>query len=151
MNRTLSLVAALALFPALVNADNGLIAKQSPHSVTMTIDRLQAAVEAKGIRVMARVRHHQNARDAGLELRPTELLIFGNPKLGTHLMTAQQSAGIDLPMKALAWEDAKGQVWLAYNDPQWIARRHGIEQRGEVLRQMHDALEAFTRQAVARE
>jgi len=151
MKRTLILVATLCLLPSLVIADNGLIKMESPHSATMTIDRLQAALEAKGIQVMARVRHQRNAEKVELELRPTELLIFGNPNLGTHMMTAEQTAGIDLPMKALAWEDADGKVWLAYNDPAWIAKRHGIQERGEIVGKMQKALETFSKQAVSRE
>ena len=79
----------------------------------------------------------------GLKLRPTELLIFGNPKLGTHFFTSNQTAGIDLPMKALAWEDKNGQVWLTYNDPKYIARRHGIKDRDEIVVKMSRALGKF--------
>lgn len=151
MQSARSLLIALSLVATPASADNGLINKQSAHSATMTLDRLQAALESKGITIVARVRHQQNARDVGLELRPTELLIFGNPKLGTPLMTARQGAGIDLPMKALAWEDADGQVWLSYNDPAWIARRHGITDREPVVEKMATALEALTEGAVSRE
>jgi uncharacterized protein (DUF302 family) len=105
---------------------DGLTTIPSTRSVKDTIDRLDAEVKAKGLTVFARVDHAKGAHDAGLELRPTELLIFGNARGGTPLMQAQQTAGIDLPLKALAWEDAGGKVWLAYNDPEWIAARHGI-------------------------
>jgi uncharacterized protein (DUF302 family) len=105
---------------------DGLTTIPSTHSVKETIDRLAADVTAKGRTVFARVDHAKGARDVGLELRPTELLIFGNARGGTPLMQAQQTIGIDLPLKALAWEDAGGKVWLAYNDPEWLAARHAV-------------------------
>jgi uncharacterized protein (DUF302 family) len=89
------------------------------------MDRLEAEVKAKGLTVFACVDHAAAAKEVGMTLRPTELLIFGNAKGGTPLMQALQTAGIDLPLKALVWEDANGKVWLSYNEPGWIARRHG--------------------------
>lgn len=107
-------------------AANGLVTLSSRHSVKDTIDRLAAAVTGKGLTVFARIDHGAGAIAAGLALRPTELLIFGNAKGGTPLMQANQAIGIDLPLKALAWEDAGGKVWLAYNDPAWLAARHDL-------------------------
>ena len=104
--------------------EHGLITLPSAHSVKDTIDRLEAQVKSKGMRVFARIDHAAGAREAGLALRPTELLIFGNAKGGTPLMQANQTIGIDLPLKALAWEDADERVWLSYNEPAWLARRH---------------------------
>jgi uncharacterized protein (DUF302 family) len=106
--------------------DNGLITIASAHSVRETIDRLAAIVAEKGLNVFARVDHGAGATAAGMALRPTELLIFGHPKGGTPLMQARQTAGIDLPVKALAWEDESGTVWLTTNDPAWIAERHAL-------------------------
>jgi uncharacterized protein (DUF302 family) len=103
---------------------DGLVAVKSQHPPRETIDRLEKLVKEKGITVFARVDHAGGAAKVGKTLRPTELLVFGNPQGGTPLMECAQSAGIDLPMKAMAWEDAKGQVWLGYNDPAWIAQRH---------------------------
>ena len=91
-----------------------------------TADRLEAEIKAKGMTVFARIDHAAGAAEAGLPLRPTELLMFGNAKAGTPLMQASQATGIDLPLKALVFEDAAGKVWLAYNDPRWIAQRHGL-------------------------
>jgi uncharacterized protein (DUF302 family) len=105
---------------------NGLITIASAHSVRETIDRLSAIVAEKGMTVFARVDHGAGAAAAGMSLRPTELLIFGHPKGGTPLMQARQTAGIDLPVKALAWEDESGTVWLTTNDSAWIAERHGL-------------------------
>ncbi len=105
----------------------GLITIASSHSVRDTIDRLEATVLAKGAVVFARVDHAAGAQAAGMTLRPTELLIFGSAKAGTPLMQATQTVGIDLPLKALAWEDESGGVWLSANDPAWLAERHGLD------------------------
>ena len=105
---------------------NGLISVESRFGVTETIDRLVATVTGAGLRIFARIDHAAGAREIGAPLRPTELLIFGHPKGGTPLMQDQQLAGIDLPIKALAWEDDQGKVWLSYNDAQWLAERHGL-------------------------
>ena len=107
-------------------ADNGLITVQSRFGVTETIDRLVETVQRAGMFVFARIDHAAGARDVGASLRPTELLIFGNPRGGTPLMQDRQRAGIDLPLKALGWEDEQGKVWLSYNDPHAIAKRHGL-------------------------
>jgi uncharacterized protein (DUF302 family) len=107
-------------------SDAGLITIPSPYPVKDTIDRLVDAATSAGLRIFARVDHRAGAEEAGMALRPTELLIFGNPRGGTPLMQDRQSIGIDLPVKALAWEDDGGRVWLAYNDPAWLARRHGL-------------------------
>ena len=107
-------------------ASNGLITVESRFGVTETIDRLVEAVKHAGLLVFARIDHAAGAHDVGASLRPTELLIFGNPRGGTPLMQDSQLAGIDLPVKALAWEDEDGKVWLSYNDANWIAERHGL-------------------------
>jgi uncharacterized protein (DUF302 family) len=107
-------------------ADSGLVTIQSRFGAAETINRLIDAVQRAGLLVFARIDHAAGARDVGATLRPTELLIFGNPKGGTPLMQDRQLAGIDLPVKALAWEDEHGKVWLSYNDPHWIAERHGL-------------------------
>jgi uncharacterized protein (DUF302 family) len=108
-------------------AADGLITIPSSNSVKATLDRLESEVKARGIAVFARIDHAAGAKSAGLALRPTELLIFGNATAGTLLMQAIQAIGIDLPLKALAWEDASGRVWLSYNDPGWLAQRHGLD------------------------
>jgi uncharacterized protein (DUF302 family) len=106
-------------------SENGLTTLPSIHSAKETMDRLEADVRAKGLTVFARIDHAAGAKAAGLTLRPTEVLIFGNAKGGTPLMQALQTTGIDLPLKALVWEDPGGKVWLSYNEPVWIAQRHG--------------------------
>jgi uncharacterized protein (DUF302 family) len=106
--------------------ENGLITVASGHSAAATIDRLEEALKGKGVTVFARIDHAAGAASVGMALRPTLLLVFGNPKAGTPLMESNQTGGIDLPLKALAWEDVAGKCWLTYNDPQWIAARHAL-------------------------
>jgi uncharacterized protein (DUF302 family) len=136
-----------ALFPvAAVQAAEGMIAKPSNYPAKETMDRFESVMQDKGMRIFARIDHAAGAASIGSDLRPTELLIFGNPKGGTPLMQCAQSIGIDLPLKALVWQDASGQVWLGYNDPAYLARRHGIEDCGPVAKiaQMLQAAVAAT-------
>jgi uncharacterized protein (DUF302 family) len=112
-------------------AADGLITIRSSHGPKETMTRLEAAVKAKGLTVFAHVDHAAGAAEVGLSLRPTDLLIFGNAKGGTPLMQAVQTVGIDLPLKALVWQDASGNTWLAYNDPAWLAKRHGLTQEAD--------------------
>ena len=102
----------------------GLTTIKSSHSPLETMNRLETAVTAKGLTVFARIDHAAGAAAAGLSLRPTEVLVFGNAKGGTPLMQAAQTIGIDLPLKALVWQDASGETWLSWNDPAWLAARH---------------------------
>ena len=111
-------------------SDNGITTIPSHSDVRGTIDRLEAVVKAKGLTIFARIDHAAGAAAVGMTLRPTELLIFGNAKGGTPLMQVQQTIGIDLPLKALAWEDAAGKTWLSYNEPAWLAARHGLPEHG---------------------
>jgi uncharacterized protein (DUF302 family) len=104
----------------------GMIIHPSPHDAEKTVRRLRAAIERAGLTVFADVDHRENAVEVGLQLRPTRLLIFGDPRGGTALMQAGQTAGIDLPLRVLVWEDADGTVRLGYADPRWIAERHGL-------------------------
>ena len=127
-----------------VSAGDGLISKKSNNSVDVTLDRLEAIVTEKGLTVFARIDHSAGAKKVGLELRPTKLLIFGNPKVGTLMMQSNQLAGLDLPMKALAWEDESGQVWLTCSTASYLANRHGIEDREAVVEKMTGALRKFT-------
>ncbi|QKC96743.1 DUF302 domain-containing protein [Mesorhizobium sp. NZP2298] len=127
-------------------AEDGLITAQSRFGVTETIDRLAEVVKRAGLLVFARIDHAAGARDVGASLRPTELLVFGNPRGGTPLMQDRQLAGIDLPVKALAWEDEDGKIWLSYNDPNWIAARHGL---GEASRAAVAAMAAGMKKAIA--
>jgi len=129
-------------------AEDGLVRLQSPHSVDDTIQRLKAAVEAKGITVFADIDHQANAAAMDLEMPNVHLLVFGSPKIGAPLMSANPTLGIDVPIKALAWQDADGQVWLAYNDPAWLAERHGLDPDMKPFQGMAKALKGFTAQAI---
>jgi len=104
----------------------GLVTIRSQVSVSETIDRIVAGATRRGLIVFARIDHADGAGKVGMQLRPTELVIFGHPRGGTPLMIDRQTAGIDLPVKALAWEDAEGKAWLTYNDARWLMERHGL-------------------------
>ena len=121
-----STTAALALGCALsAHAADGLVVVKSPHSAADTASRLVVAVQARGLKLFARIDHAAGAATIGTTLRPTEVFIFGNPQGGTPLLECAQTADIDLPLKALVWQDDKGLVWFGYNDPAWMAARYG--------------------------
>jgi uncharacterized protein (DUF302 family) len=128
-------------------AGSGIISVKSAHDVKTTADRLESTLKQKGMTVFNRIDHAQGAQKIGKELRPTELIIFGNPKVGTPLMQCRQSVALDLPQKALIWQDAEGQVWLSYNDPDYLVERHGIEGCGEVIKKVKGALGKFAKAA----
>jgi uncharacterized protein (DUF302 family) len=129
---------------------DGLVKMKSMHSVTETLDRLENILKKKGIGIATRWKHSAKAKAVNIPMRDTELLVFGNPKLGSHLMTAEQTVAIDLPMKAIAWKDASGQVWIAYNDPAYIAKRHHVTNRDEVVKKMSKALATMTAKAAGK-
>jgi uncharacterized protein (DUF302 family) len=129
---------------------DGLITIQSQNTPKDTMQRLEAGVKAKGMTVFAHIDHAAGAAEVGMALRPTDLLIFGSPKGGTPLMQSAPTIGIDLPLKALVWEDAKGHVWLSYNDPAWIAQRHaGTAGMQAAVRTMTGALNAIAAEATS--
>ena len=147
MQRFFSIFIVIFLLASLGCADNGIISIQSSHDVKTTADRLEHTLREKGMTVFIRVNHAEGAQKVGLQLRPTELVIFGNPKVGTPLMQCGQSVAIDLPQKALIWEDEAGQVWLSYNDPEYLAKRHGITECDEVIKKIENALSNFAKTA----
>ena len=107
-------------------SDNGMFHLESPRSVPETLRRLESLLQGLGLAIFARIDHSGEAEKVGLKMRPTELIIFGSPKQGTPLMVASPTLAIDLPLKALAWEDASGKVWLSYNTPDYLKQRHNI-------------------------
>ncbi|MCW8844728.1 MAG: DUF302 domain-containing protein [Gammaproteobacteria bacterium] len=147
--KILRLLFALTLMAAVsgAGAAEGLVALKSPHSAKDTMDKFEYLVKKGGMNVFARIDHAAGAAKIGTLLRPTEVLIFGNPQGGTPFMACAQTVGIDLPLKALVWEDASSQVWLGYNDPDFLARRHGVADCPVVAR-LRDALAAIAETAV---
>jgi uncharacterized protein (DUF302 family) len=145
MRLVLGLVLALLVAAPAAAADSGLVSVRSAHGVAATLDRLEQAAREAGVAIAARIDHAANAAKAGQKLRPTALLLFANPKVGTPLMQARQTAGIDLPLKALAWEDERGQVWLTYNAPAWLAARHGLP--ADAVEPMRKGLESLVERA----
>lgn len=128
------------------NSD-GLVTLQSRHSVDDTLNRLEAALEEKGLTVFTHIDHAQGAEKAGLKMRDTQVLIFGNPEIGTPIMKCAPAAAVDFPQKALVWEDAEGEVWLAYNDPHYLVERHDIEGCEAQVQKMSEALDNLARGA----
>ena len=128
-------------------ADSGMISVKSAHDVGTTADRLEKVLKAKGMTVFIRIDHAEGAQKIGKTLRPTQLVIFGNPKVGTPMMQCRQSVAIDLPQKALIWEDETGQVWFSYNDPKYLATRHEINACTEVINKIETALGNFAKAA----
>ena len=110
------------------NSDNGIISKPGSRSVDQTVEKLEQILQANGVKLFALVDHSGEAESVGMHLRPTKLLIFGNPKAGTPLMIAAPGIAIDLPLKILVWEDADGKVWISYNSPRYLQARHGVPQ-----------------------
>lgn len=143
MLRAIAIVLAACLLPALATAAEGVVTVPSAHSVADTADRLESLLRGKGMRVFLRVDHAAGAQSAGARLRPTQLLVFGNPKVGTPLMQCAQSVALDLPQKALIWEAADGRVWLSYNDPAYLDGRHGLGDCAAVLQRVSRALSDF--------
>jgi len=123
------------------------VAVQSAHEVDVTVDRLREIIEDRGMTLFTEIDHAEGARDVGRQLRPTRLLLFGNPAVGSRLMGCRQSVGIDLPMKYLVWRDAEDEVWIGYNDPGWIARRHTMTGCRQVLENVRSALDQMALEA----
>ena len=149
MRKLLRLLSSIGFFSSAVIAHDGLISVGSSHTVKSTADRLEAALKQKGMTVFTRIDHAAGAQKAGKQLRPTELVIFGNPKVGTPLMQCDQRIAIDLPQKALIWEDEGGQVWLSYNDPKYLAKRHNLKGCDKVLNKVANALANFSKKATS--
>ncbi|HKJ78920.1 MAG TPA: DUF302 domain-containing protein [Prolixibacteraceae bacterium] len=137
----------LALFIT-TYAQDGLLKVKSKQTVQQTADRLEKLIKQKGLTFFAKVDHTKNAKSVDMQLRPTVLVIFGNPKLGTPLMQCQQSFAIDLPQKALIYRDEQNQVWIAYNDQEYLANRHNIQNCEQELQKVKQALAKLMEEAV---
>ena len=125
---SLLLILSFVLISTTAFAADGLIVLKSSYSADETMNRFEAIAKQKGLNIFARINHAAGAAKVGKTLRPTEVLIFGNAQGGTPFMECSQTVGIDLPLKVLVWQDAAGQVWLGYNDPVYLAKRHGVSQ-----------------------
>jgi len=150
LGKIFAVIAAICLWEVQVMAAGGLITLRSSHGPKDTMNRLETEVKGRGLTVFARIDHAAGAAEVGLSLRPTELLIFGNAKGGTPLMDSVQTIGIDLPLKALVWQDASGNTWLSYNDPNWLAKRHGLGHEADAaVKAIAAALDAMAKTATA--
>ncbi|WP_246480538.1 DUF302 domain-containing protein [Motiliproteus sediminis] len=149
MYRPALLLMLLIVPVAPLHAAGGVTHVRSAHDVSTTLDRLEAAAVGKGMTVFARIDHAAGAAKAGQALPPTQLLLFGNPSIGTRLMQCDRGSAIDLPLKALAWEDAEGKVWLSYNTPDYLAHRHQLQTCAGVLDKMRSALASFAKAAAS--
>jgi uncharacterized protein (DUF302 family) len=149
MKHNIALILAFLLLPELSIASEGIIRLQSTYSVSETIDRLEEILKKKGFTIIARVNHGAAAAKVGVNLRETELIIFGNPGVGSPLMACEQSVAIDLPQKALATSDTDGKVWLSYNDPAFLKHRHELEGCDAVLNKISGALGKLAGAAVS--
>jgi uncharacterized protein (DUF302 family) len=148
--RLFALTALICFWGVQAMAAEGLTTIRSSHGPKDTMNRLETAVKAKGLTVFARIDHAAGAAEVGLSLRPTGVLIFGNARGGTPLMQEAQTVGIDLPLKALVWEDASSITWLSYNDPGWVAQRHGLGHEADATASaLAAALESIAKTAVA--
>jgi uncharacterized protein (DUF302 family) len=130
--------------------DNNVVTLASGHTHGETVERFKALLAKKGIRLFAQIDHAAEAKQVGLTLRPTQVLIFGNPKAGTPLMQSKQSIGVDLPLRVLVWEDERGKVWLTYTPLAILARRHQIADRDEAVKALDNVLASLARDATAR-
>jgi uncharacterized protein (DUF302 family) len=142
-------VLGLLLFSMLLMADSGLITLKSEFSVDQTVKRFKEVLQKHGMTVFTTIDHTAGAKKVGKVLRPTQVVIFGNPKAGTPLMQCVQTVAIDLPQKALIFKDGMGHVWLTYNDPAYLAQRHGITGCEQPLKKVSNALRKFTWMAVS--
>lgn len=137
----------LTLFSGTAFANNGLISLESAYTVKETADRFQNIIKSKGLTLFARIDHSGNAKKANLSLAPTEVILFGNPKVGTPLMQCTPTVAIDLPQKVLVWQDAEDKVWLSYNDPAYLKQRHQMEGCEKVLTKVSAVLEKLGKAA----
>lgn len=150
-NSFLALVPVFALvLPFAASAAEGLVTEKSPHPAQATADKLANVITGKGFNLQ-RISHSGAAEEHGLELRPTEVLIFGDPQAGTPLMECAPTIGIDLPLKALVWEDEDGQVWVGYNDPDYLKERHEVEGCDRELEKISGVLDEMVSMTVAEE
>ncbi|PKD42759.1 DUF302 domain-containing protein [Rhodohalobacter barkolensis] len=149
MKRFIPTLLALLIVTLSACTDDGMVDVKSSFGVEETGDRLEEVLKDKGMTIFDRVMHSEAAKDVGVELRETELIIFGNPKAGSPLMKCQQSVALDLPQKALVWEDSEGITWISYNHPRYLEKRHSISNCDDVLSNIEEALAAIVNEAAS--
>lgn len=150
MKKTIFALLLMVFIAIPVVAAEGVINVPSAFSVAATANRMESVLNKKGMTIFNRIKHSEGARKVGVELRKTEVIIFGNPKVGSPLMKCQQSVAIDLPQKALIWEDDKTKVWISYNDPRYLEKRHNISGCEEVIVKIEKALAGITKSAATK-
>ena len=150
MKRMLLALISTLIISSPVLAVEGMIDTESNFTVTETATRLEEVLKEKGMTIFARINHSAGARKVGIDLGETELIIFGNPKAGSPLMKCQQTVALDLPQKALIWEDTSGKVWLSYNAPRYLEKRHKIKGCEEALTKVEKALATIARAATVK-
>ncbi len=151
MHNFISSILTMLFLSSVAVSGDGMINIESAFNVATTADRLEKVLEKKGMTLFARINHTQGAEKVDLKLRPTIIIIFGNPKVGTPLMQCNQTIAIDLPQKALIWEDEKGQVWFSYNDPKYLAQRHGLKGCDEIIKKIEKALANLAKAATKKQ
>ncbi len=137
-------ILALLSFSVSLFAANGVVNVKSSHSVEQTANKLEKILLSKGMKIFQRVKHSEGAKTVGIDINPTELIIFGNPKVGSPLMKCAPTVAIDLPQKALIWQDANNTVWISYNDPSYLKQRHSIQGCDKVLKKVSGVLSKLT-------
>ncbi|MDP8202650.1 MAG: DUF302 domain-containing protein [Candidatus Tenebribacter burtonii] len=147
MKKTILIALSILWAVVYLYAVDGLVNVPSIFSVEKTADRIESILNEKGITIFNRIKHSEAAGNIGIELRDTELIIFGNPKLGSPLMKCEQSVAIDLPQKVLIWEDENAKVWISYNDPRFLEKRHNITGCEEVILKIEKALAGIAKAA----
>jgi uncharacterized protein (DUF302 family) len=150
MIKTILITLSIVLITIPVNAADGVVNVLSAFNVEKTADRLENVLKDKGMTIFNRIKHSEGAANVGIQLRDTELIIFGNPKVGSPLMECQQSVAIDLPQKALIWKDDKGKVWISYNNPGYLVKRHNITGCKEVILKIEKALANIAKSAATK-
>ncbi len=146
----ISILLLCAFSLSVAEANENYTSIKSPYPIAKTLDRLEKILKSKGIRVFARIDHGAGARKVGKLLHPSQLLIFGNPRMGSPLMNEAPMMGLELPMKALVWEDDRGQIWLSYLNPSVLQQRHGLNNK-KIIKKMTEALNVVTHKAVAKD
>ena len=147
MKKIIFSVLTILLIAVPAAASDGVVTVQSIFNVEETADRMESVLQEKGMTIFNRIKHSEAAANVGIELRKTELILFGNPKVGSPLMKCQQSAAIDLPQKALIWEDDTARVWISYNGPRYLEKRHNITGCEEIIAKIEKALAGIAKSA----